>query len=295
MLSRELRRRLSRVVARVLPAAQAAVAQDELREQLAELSFEPEPAVLEPAPMIFPVDETAQALSAVLGGRERESDLGRCWEIEADLAERWPPAAALSRRLLRAVELRQPPEDLALARDFLTDGLVFLDIETAGLSGVTLFLAGTLEFSRARPVLRFFLARDYHEEAALLGALCAHLGRFSTLATFNGKSFDVPYIRDRLRYHRLKLELPEKHLDLLHTARRRWRGLVPDCKLQTLERRVCRRVRQGDLPSAEIPRTYHEFVATGDARLMAAIVQHNALDLLTLAELLAAQLEYDEP
>ena len=60
---------------------------------------------------------------------------------------------------------------------------------------------------------------------------------------------------------------------------------LPNCKLQTLERFVCRRLRRDDIAGSQIPREYHQFVRTGDARQLCSILQHNALDLLTLAEL----------
>jgi len=62
---------------------------------------------------------------------------------------------------------------------------------------------------------------------------------FPAWVTFNGKSFDVPSLRLRYAFHRLSAPLPEEHVDLLHIARRHFRGVLPDCKLRTLERRVC--------------------------------------------------------
>ncbi|NIM71370.1 MAG: exonuclease, partial [Xanthomonadales bacterium] len=59
-----------------------------------------------------------------------------------------------------------------------------------------------------------------------------------------------------------------------------------DCRLQTVERYVCGRRRVGDVPGAQIPEVYHRFVETGDARLVAPILRHNAQDLVTVAEVL---------
>ena len=70
------------------------------------------------------------------------------------------------------------------------------------------------------------------------------------------------------------------HLDLLHHARRRWKG-----RLQTLERFVCGRLRAGDIPGHEIPAAYHHFVRTHDAWQIRSILHHNALNLMTLLEL----------
>ena len=45
------------------------------------------------------------------------------------------------------------------------------------------------------------------------------------------------------------------------------------------------RPRRGDLGGAEIPVAYHDFVRTGEAGQIGAILHHNALDLATLVEL----------
>ena len=76
------------------------------------------------------------------------------------------------------------------------------------------------------------------------------------------------------------------HMDMLHVCRRIWRGSLPDCKLQTLESRICNRMRQGDIPGGEIPNAYHEYVRTNDAWQMIAVLKHNMLDLVTMADLM---------
>ena len=43
----------------------------------------------------------------------------------------------------------------------------------------------------------------------------------------------------------------------------------------------------GDVPGFEIPARYFQFVRSGDARPLAAVLEHNRLDLLTLAALTA--------
>ena len=41
--------------------------------------------------------------------------------------------------------------------------------------------------------------------------------------------------------------------------------------------------RAGDVPGFEIPARYFQFVRSGDARPLAAVLEHNRLDLLSLA------------
>jgi len=111
-----------------------------------------------------------------------------------------------------------------------SDSLVFLDLETTGFSSTPVFLAGTVfEHDGAMRSLQY-LARDYSEERALLGLLDQLMSRFDTCVTFNGKSFDMPYIRDRAKYHGVSLGASLEQYDLLHVARRRWKDRLPDCR-----------------------------------------------------------------
>ena len=75
------------------------------------------------------------------------------------------------------------------------------------------------------------------------------------------------------------------HIDILHHARRRWRKQLPNCRLQTLERHVCRRRRAADIPGHAIPGVYADYVRTGFERDMDTVLYHNALDLVTLFDL----------
>ncbi len=168
--------------------------------------------------------------------------------------------------------------------------VVFLDIETTGLFNCPTFLIGTMHLSGDDFVIRQFFARDYSEEKCLVDVLSKHLAQFDAIVTFNGKSFDVPFIRDRAVYHGIRSASRHVdglfHLDLLHHSRRHWRGVLPDCRLQTLEYHVCHRKRVGDIPGCEIPRIYHEFVRTGDPYPLVPVFHHNVLDLVTMSELL---------
>lgn len=171
------------------------------------------------------------------------------------------------------------------------DHLLFMDIETTGLSSRDpLFLIGTLRQENGSAVVEFFLARGYDEECAALAAFHS-ICEGKALVTFNGKSFDWPYIQGRSLRHGLANSTPRGHFDLLHHARSKWKGRVPNCRLQTLELYFCGRQRDGDIASANIPRQYRQF-AQGysggghGAYLLAPIIHHNAWDVLTMADLL---------
>lgn len=197
-----------------------------------------------------------------------------------------------------------------------TSPLVFFDLETTGLNGgagTQAFLVGCGWFERdASFATRQFLLTRYADERPMLDTVAAELAGAGTLVTFNGKSFDAPMLETRYLFHRLSWngrELP--HLDVLHPARRFWTragspkgrrytgattasGAQPfrhaptdSCSLVALEKQVLGVRRSGDVPGIEIPRRYFQFVRSGDARPLTAVLAHNRFDLLSLAALTA--------
>jgi uncharacterized protein YprB with RNaseH-like and TPR domain len=206
-----------------------------------------------------------------------------------------------------------PTLDL-LARTACRPGLLFLDLETTGLmggAGTYAFLVGCGWFEGGTFRVRQFLMSSVTGERGLLSAL-AEVGRASgTVVSYNGKSFDLPLIDTRFLFHRLPSPFDGMpHVDMLHPARRLWRPLVDDragaaghgrhapgvaghgagfaftesaCRLATLERTLCGFTREGDVPGFEIPERYFHFVRSGDARPLEGVLEHNRLDLLSLA------------
>ena len=184
-----------------------------------------------------------------------------------------------------------PPESEPDLQALAAAGLaraIFLDLETGGLATSPVFLAGTMRWNGETFVLRQYFARHYGEEATLVAALAEEARGYEFLVTYNGKSYDAPFLRGRAVTHGVALTLPPHHVDLLHIARRRWREDLPDCRLQTLERHVCRRWRSGDVPSDEVPGLYHDFVRDGDAWRLVPVFHHNLLDVITMGEILQA-------
>jgi uncharacterized protein YprB with RNaseH-like and TPR domain len=186
--------------------------------------------------------------------------------------------------------LRLPHADAVLPADHL-----FVDIETLGFVGRPIFLIGMLRgHDGPDGTLIQILARDYSEEEEALRHFVERQAAAAAWVTFNGKSFDLPSVRLRCTYHRLAGPKPPAHLDLLHVARRHFRGLFPDCRLKTLEQRVCGRSRDRDLDGSRVPDAYHRFVRDGDPMWLESILRHNRDDLVTLAELFVALREEDE-
>jgi len=167
----------------------------------------------------------------------------------------------------------------------------FLDTETSGLSGGTgtyAFLVGVARFIDGNFVLKQFFLRDPSEEPAMLEALINFLAPCEGLVTFNGKSFDAPLLNTRYKLHRIPIPFKDyAHLDLLPLARRLWRDRLESRALKFLEEHVLGFTRSSEeVPGYEVPWLYFDYLRTGDARPLAGVFYHNAMDVVAMAALL---------
>jgi hypothetical protein len=168
-----------------------------------------------------------------------------------------------------------------LCRD---DDFAIIDIETLGLSERPIVLMGIAKPCKNRIRIHQFLLRDISDE---LGAICAfvsELGVGSSLVSYNGRSFDIPYVKQRLAYYGMDAPLSNPHFDLLHFTRRALRSKLHNCRLETVEKYLA--IERGiNIPSALVPQFYRTYLKTHNVGPLVAIVEHNKQDLITLATL----------
>ena len=168
---------------------------------------------------------------------------------------------------------------------------LFLDTETSGLSGGTGTLAFLLGLARVDGdafEVRQWLLTAFAGEPAMLAA-AREWGGDAVLVTYNGKCFDVPLLTTRLRLHGMAGAYTGRpHLDLLFPTRRAFSPHWGDCRLVTAERRLLGFSRPDDIPGAEVPWAWFDWLHRGDWARLAQVVRHNLWDLLSLAALLPA-------
>ena len=162
------------------------------------------------------------------------------------------------------------------------EDFVILDIETLGLFGRPIILLGIAKPSNNIITTYQILLRDISDESGALGEFLSHITENTSLITFNGKSFDIPFIEERLSYYSIDTSLIRPHFDLLHFSRRAWRDILPNCRLETLETHFNIH-RDVDVPGALVPEFYETYMKTGNVGPLVAIVEHNKQDLITLA------------
>jgi hypothetical protein len=168
----------------------------------------------------------------------------------------------------------------------------FIDTETSGLAGGTgtwVFTCGIGRIDGDDLVLRQWLLTRLDAEPAMLASLTDGLVGVELLVSYNGKSFDLPLLLTRFRLAGLHSQLDGlAQLDLLHPVRRAFAARWPDCRLATVERRLLGLRRDGDLPGAEAPSAWLDWLRLGDGGRLGAVLRHNRLDLIALVALVPA-------
>jgi len=165
---------------------------------------------------------------------------------------------------------------------------LFIDLETTGLSGgtgVVPFLVGMGYYKDDK----FWVAQSFVGDLAEEERMIQELGQFfsemnfQSVVTFNGKGFDIPLLETRFILYRQPFILNElPHLDFLYSARSLWRHKHESCRLFHLAREVVEADRAEDIPAAEIPYRYFQYLQTGNFDLIEPILYHNQEDILSL-------------
>ena len=176
-----------------------------------------------------------------------------------------------------------PLIDLDLSR------ALFLDTETTGLAGGTgtvAFLVGLARFVDGVLCIEQLIVPELGQERPVLARLAERIAAASCVITYNGKSFDWPLLRTRFVLSRMPVPALPAHIDLLHAARSVWKQRMPSVRLTDVEREILHFERLDDIPGAEIPARYFEFLRDGSAERLAPVLEHNQNDVIALAALL---------
>ena len=172
------------------------------------------------------------------------------------------------------------------------EDFVILDIETMGLFTRPIILFGVAQISDCNIQINQYLLRSINEEPAALMGFLSQINEKSVFITFNGRTFDIPYVRERLAYYRMKGDLENPHFDMLHFSRRAWKERIPNCKLTTLEKHLLGIERKDDVPSALVPEFYETYMRTQNIGPLIPIIEHNKQDLVTLANIFSELVGY---
>lgn len=270
-----------------------------------ELTYEPDP--------VYSTAPDVERVADMLAGRTLTTTFGKVLVVdrryESDRAYggiRIDDCARLDVEALRVLD----PDLLEPRPPSPEPRTIFIDLETTGLSGgagTIAFLVGCGYFDCGAFQVRQFLLPNHAAERALLAAVAEFFDDADLIVTYNGKTFDLPVMETRWLFHRMTPPLDGvPHFDMLHPARRLWRAraavrrkfrpvMTADyeladercCRLSTLERVLFDVERVGDVDGFEIPSRFFTFVRSGDPRPLEPVLEHNRLDLVSLAAVTA--------
>lgn len=165
---------------------------------------------------------------------------------------------------------------------------LWFDIETTGLSAkhCPLYLIGCIRKEKTGFVRYQFMTESPLDEADALSAFLALCDEADCLVQFNGDTFDIPYVRERCRFHGLP-GIPNAliQLDLLKLIRP-WRHLLglSGCRQKDLERYLGL-FREDKFDGGQLIQIYYDFERLHRDDLYDLLMLHNGDDMDGMMEL----------
>lgn len=165
----------------------------------------------------------------------------------------------------------------------------FFDLETTGLNSLwdKIVLGGLLAFNEEGKgeMFQFFLDKPEKEELLLI-SLSEKLQELDALVTYNGASFDLPFLVKRMRKYNLKAPLFPFHLDLYRLIKSHSPHALAmaNLKQKTVERYFgLSNLRKDEISGEESIKMYEEYLKTKSRSLKDLILLHNLDDLSQLS------------
>lgn len=181
-----------------------------------------------------------------------------------------------------------------ISDDFIDipDNNFVFDIETTGLSPkfCKVILIGIVYNENNKTIIKQFFALNEDEEKELLLTFSKEIASFNKHITFNGFTFDIPFLNSRFEKHNIDFSLDKSaDMDILRLIRPYKEKLsLLDCKLKTIEKYIGIH-RSDTISGKESVVLYKEFVLTKNEDLKNRILLHNYEDIYYLAKMLKIQ------
>jgi len=189
-------------------------------------------------------------------------------------------------------------QDLDVSFCFNMEDFLFLDIETLGLYDNPMIIIGCGSFSQEKFQIKIYFAREIEEEISM----CEHLKneifpKFKCFITYNGKSFDIPYIANRFLYYYDENPMISEgdtpyevsntlfhHIDLYHNCRRKYKGKFSNYTLTNIEQKLLNWKRENELPSSIVGFCYLKYQKNPERYigLIKEIIEHNFYDIYSM-------------
>lgn len=175
---------------------------------------------------------------------------------------------------------------------FTKYNVMFIDIETDGLSHKNrIAIIGLIIFAKDNnePLVIQLFNDDYHSEKDLLTELIDLIRAYDIdyYVSFNGNSFDFPFINARLMHYKINFVLTKSaNIDLYRLVKQNQAFLnLPDSKLKSVEKFVGIE-RTDTISGKDSIILYEAFLETKSLKLKNSILLHNYDDIINMIPLL---------
>ena len=162
------------------------------------------------------------------------------------------------------------------------------DIETTGLNSkyCKVILIGILFNKDNKTIIKQFFANSENDEKELLLNFINFIKHYKNHITFNGLTFDIPFLNSRLKKYNINFSLSKNDdIDILKVIRPFKENLsLSDCKLKTIEKYLGI-YREDTISGKESVNLYKEYSATQEDTLKDKILLHNYEDVYYLGKI----------
>lgn len=178
------------------------------------------------------------------------------------------------------------------SRNFLTADTLLLDIETTGLSAARHFIY-CIGCSCLAPdkndniLIRLYFAEGPEQEPELLSALTDLIQTHKTIVTFNGNTFDLPFLKKRYAANQMEHPFSDIHSVDLYREACHLKKLIqlPDYKQKSIERFLgC--FREDPYTGKELIAQYLRYSKEPEEELLHHLLLHNEEDVRGMYDLL---------
>lgn len=172
--------------------------------------------------------------------------------------------------------------------DLDNEEVIFFDIETTGLSSTfsSIYLISCIYYHNNKWNLIQLLDKTAKDEKIILHKFIELCKLFNVIFHFNGRSFDIPFLRERAR--RLNLFFPEDYKDVdLYQMIRPYKTFfqLENVKLKTIETYMGI-IRKDLYNGGELISQYYHYVKSSDPSIEENLLLHNREDVTSLLEIL---------
>ena len=174
---------------------------------------------------------------------------------------------------------------------FKPEELLFVDIETKSLFFETSIIEiGAGYFEGSKFTVKQFTCLTDAAEYEILEEFGKLLPGKKAFVTYNGRTFDIPFIDGRISYYggiSFPGDLMELHnFDLLHFSRSCYKREFDSYRLKAMETQVLGKEREGDIDGSEIQIYFENYVRSQDPKYIEPIIYHNREDIYALVMLM---------